>query len=372
MAVAVITSLQQLLDNSGNVLNGGSVTVYEDGTTTPIQLYSDDALGSTATNPITLDSAGRHAMRYFSAQSYKILVKNSAGSTIYTRDDIDPGVPIGTGVLAIANGGTGAATAGAAVTALGAATQSSVDDLAADVAALAGAASSVEKTHIATGTTAQRPSSPADGDIRRNTTIPQWEGYSGAAAAWQKLMTSTDVDAAVGLRYLSTQSASASATIDFTTNLSDSYEEHVIKFSSVKPATDDTSLWVRIGTGGGPTYQTSGYEYGFVGVASGADAATVRSTSDAKILLNNSSGSVGMGNASGEYASGEIRFSNPEGTDYCVVDWTIRYVNAAGRATFASGSGMYSTTGAITGVRFMMSSGNITSGTFRHYGIKES
>jgi hypothetical protein len=120
-------------------------------------------------------------MRYFTAESYKVVVKDSGGSTIYTRDDIDPAVPLGSGVLAIANGGTGASVAATALSNLGGATAAEVADVAADVAALAGAASSSEKTHIATGTTAQRPASPTEGDVRRNTTLTTFEGYNGSA-----------------------------------------------------------------------------------------------------------------------------------------------------------------------------------------------
>jgi hypothetical protein len=190
MASFLFTSLQQLTDNSGNVLSGGSVTVYLAGTTTPLSLFSDTGLSVGASNPVTLGSDGRHGMLYFDTAAYKILVKNSGGSTIYTRDNIDPSVPLGSGVLAIEKGGTGANTAEGALAALGGFTAAEGADLAADVAAVVGALGSSEKTHIATGTTGQRPAIPAQGDIRRNTTIPQWEGY---VAAWQKFMTDADL-----------------------------------------------------------------------------------------------------------------------------------------------------------------------------------
>ncbi len=181
MSIAVFTSFEQLLNNSGDPLNGGSVTVYSAGTTTPLTLYNNTDLGGghTTTNPITLDAYGRHAMTYISAVAYKVLVKDSGGSTLATYDNIDPAVPLGTGVLAITNGGTGASSASAAVAALGAATAAEVADVAADVAALAGTLGSNEKTHIATGTTGQRPASPIEGDFRRNTTLHRWEYYDG-------------------------------------------------------------------------------------------------------------------------------------------------------------------------------------------------
>ena len=119
MSIAVITSFVQQFDSTGAPLSGGSVTVYQAGTTTPISIYAaSDLSGSAAANPIVMDSSGRHDMRYFATQAYKIVVKNSSGTTIYTRDNIDPGIAIGTGDLAIADGGTGASTALAAFNAL--------------------------------------------------------------------------------------------------------------------------------------------------------------------------------------------------------------------------------------------------------------
>ena len=61
-------------------LNGGSVTVYLAGTTTPVSLFTADDLTGAAANPIVLDSAGRSAMRYMAAAKYKTLIKDSAGN----------------------------------------------------------------------------------------------------------------------------------------------------------------------------------------------------------------------------------------------------------------------------------------------------
>lgn len=219
MSVAVYTSYGQQLDDSGNPLNGGSVTVEEAGTTNLITLKSaSDLTGSAAANPIVLDAAGRHDMRYFVLQAYKVIVKNSVGVTISTRDNIDPGVAIGTGVLAITNGGTGAASAAAALSALGAATAAELAAVSAQVAAVTGALGSVEKTHIATGTTAQRPSSPVDGDIRKNTTTARYEGVN-AALAYENFVTTTTllVDARAVLPATTTQYLTSGSSATYTT-----------------------------------------------------------------------------------------------------------------------------------------------------------
>lgn len=191
MATEIITSFGQQSDANGVPMSGAKIYVYDVETTTLKSVYSDPGLdpGDLAANPIVCDSSGRHDMRYIATGSYKVVVKTSADVSVYTRDNIDGRIPVGSGALAIANGGTSATTANGALAALGAATASEVADLAADVASLAGAAASSEKTHIATGTTAQRPASGSDGDIRRNTTTGEWEGYT---TNWFNFKTSED------------------------------------------------------------------------------------------------------------------------------------------------------------------------------------
>jgi hypothetical protein len=188
MATEIITSFDQQCDANGDPISGAKINVYAVNTTTPLSLFSDTGLSIGAANPIVCDSAGRHDMRYVATGSYKILVTTSADVPVYTRDNIDGRVPVGSGALAIANGGTGATSAGAALSNLGGATAAELADLAADVAALSGDLASSEKTHIATGTTAQRPAIPVEGDIRRNTTsVAQWEGYNGTG--WDRFAT---------------------------------------------------------------------------------------------------------------------------------------------------------------------------------------
>jgi hypothetical protein len=49
----------QLFDNSGNMLSGGTITVYKSGTLTLANVYANVDGGALA-NPIALNASGRH------------------------------------------------------------------------------------------------------------------------------------------------------------------------------------------------------------------------------------------------------------------------------------------------------------------------
>ncbi len=197
MAVSIITSHLQQCDSNGVPLNAGTVTVYASGTTTPLTLYSDDDLdpGDAITNPITLDSSGRHSMTYIATAAYKLVVKNSAGTTIYTHDEIDPGVAIGSGALPVANGGTGATTAASARTNLAAASSTDMATAQSDITTLNTwtGLSLTTRTRIASGTTAQEPAT-ANASFRYDSTTGRLRFDNGTA--WRNVLTAGDVTAA--------------------------------------------------------------------------------------------------------------------------------------------------------------------------------
>lgn len=144
MATAIVTSFWPINDSNGDPVSGAKIYVYDATTTTPRAIYSDTGLSASVSNPIICNSAGRTTtdggttvgLVYTAAGSYKIVVKTSADVTLYTLDNIDGGIPVGSGALAIANGGTAATTAETALANLGGASASDLADLAADVAAV--------------------------------------------------------------------------------------------------------------------------------------------------------------------------------------------------------------------------------------------
>jgi hypothetical protein len=74
------------VDENGAPYAAGTLTFYASGTTTPQDSYSD-SIGTPNANPLTLDSAGR-ATVYLAPKAYSIVLKDSAGATIWTIDPV--------------------------------------------------------------------------------------------------------------------------------------------------------------------------------------------------------------------------------------------------------------------------------------------
>ena len=127
-------------DSNGNPIVAAKLYVYEVGTTTLASIYSDAALSVSITNPLSganaSDASGNFPRVYIASGTYKLRAETSDGTLIWQYDNIDTSLTSGSGALAISAGGTSATTAAAARTALGAASQTSVDDLSTDVATL--------------------------------------------------------------------------------------------------------------------------------------------------------------------------------------------------------------------------------------------
>lgn len=81
----------QFFDNNGNPLAGGLLYTYAAGTTTPQTTYTTAAGSVANANPIVLDSAGRVANQVWltAGVSYKLELKTSTGTSLWTKDNID-------------------------------------------------------------------------------------------------------------------------------------------------------------------------------------------------------------------------------------------------------------------------------------------
>ena len=189
----------QFFGTDGLPLVGGKLYTYAAGTTTPLASYTDHTGVTENTNPVILDSNGEADVWLPDTTSYKYVLKTSADVLLYTVDYV--AVPVTTNSFAsppVIGSGTPNAATFTTLNVTGAAIfESTADftdpvtfDSTVDITGATGIVGKLSLTgtgaaKLNVGTTAQRPASPVDGDIRYNSTTSKYEGYSGSA--WGQL-----------------------------------------------------------------------------------------------------------------------------------------------------------------------------------------
>jgi hypothetical protein len=162
--------------------------------------------------------------------------------------------------------------------------------------------------------------------------------------------------------------ASNSATVDFTSISNSTYSAYKIFADNIVCQTNGTTLQMRVSVGG--SFQ-SGSVYGhrqWRWVTGGSAA----SGSNGDTQINISSGGDTMSNNSSYGNSFELTaYNQAQTTTYKRYTWTFTGL-CSDQITLSGGAYYLSTSNAVDGFRFLMSSGNIVSGTFSLYGIRNS
>ena len=171
-----------------------------------------------------------------------------------------------------------------------------------------------------------------------------------------------------GMQVLSTVTASNSATVDLETTFDSTYDDYIIMISDIVTQTDQTDLYMQYKVGG--SYITSGYSTAQVYNGFPASGVSIESTGGATsyILVSRA-----LGNTYNEVGMFKVNISNVHDTGRV----TPAFIYGASLNGYAGAVGGFSygttnQTGAVTGVRFKMSSGNIATGNFRLYGVAKS
>jgi len=176
----------------------------------------------------------------------------------------------------------------------------------------------------------------------------------GGSGAWTKLATAT---------------ASNSATIDFTSSIDSTYEQYVLVGIDIIPATDNTDFYMRTTTDGGSTFDSSAGNYDHHTDQLQAGTAAYQgftSASDTKIIVAKQFGST-----AGESANFTMYLYNPAGTNNTILSWCYAEVSRLAATERGCGAGARLSAADVDGIRYLMSSGNITSGEFKLYGIEK-
>ena len=167
---------------------------------------------------------------------------------------------------------------------------------------------------------------------------------------------------------ISSATASTSATVDFT-GLSSSYIAYKIIYTHIKPATDGADWWFRTSTDGGSSFDAgaSDYSHGRFGNS----MVTSSILSEAADNVDNQIVLAGVtGNTTGKSVSGELTIYNPSVADYTYVTFVQVEITDGGVGYPFNGAGIRLSSGDVDAIRFLFSTGNISSGEFKLYGMR--
>ena len=184
-----------------------------------------------------------------------------------------------------------------------------------------------------------------------------------------KLATATHTTLAKGQpRLLQTQTASASATIDFKNGtggavIDSTYDVYLLEIVKAAPATGAVSMYIRTSTDA-TNFDASATDYrtDYQQVRSGT--ATAGGATAAQISMVG-----GQTLATTSWLNARIWLYKPSAADRCAIMGEAVFYDNASVFTVVRFGGMRDTAADVDAVRFLMSSGNIASGTFNLYGI---
>lgn len=122
----------KILDINGYPVSGAECYFYYANTTTPMPAYTDPAMGTQHPSPLLTDAAGDLPLVFLDPDEGSYALRVVYDDVDQTYNELAPGVSV---PVSIAQGGTGSTTAPDALIALGAASQASVDNNSALIAA---------------------------------------------------------------------------------------------------------------------------------------------------------------------------------------------------------------------------------------------
>jgi hypothetical protein len=173
---------------------------------------------------------------------------------------------------------------------------------------------------------------------------------------------------------LSTQTASSSATIDFTSNIDSTYKEYVFKFFNLHPATDNVNFTFQANVSGASGFNETMTTTSFRAYHSedGQYSALNYNTADDQAQgTSYQIISEGNDNDNDNGLSGELTLFDPSSTTFVkhFISRCCTYNHGIVGMEDEFAAGYFNTTSAIDEVSFKMSSGNIDAGTIKMYGV---
>ena len=180
-------------------------------------------------------------------------------------------------------------------------------------------------------------------------------------------------DVGGALQLISTQTASSSANLSFTSGIDSTYKEYIFKFINIHPATDNVRFEMNMSADSGSNYNVTKTTTFFQTWHDEGDSDTTleyASTSDLAQSTGTQRFNNGLGNDNDQSISGTLHLFDPSNTTFVkhfISTFNQVYYTDYSINMFVAGYG--NTTSAIDAIQFSMSSGNIDSGVIKMYGV---
>ena len=180
-----------------------------------------------------------------------------------------------------------------------------------------------------------------------------------------------------GLNLISTQTASSSSSLSFTSGIDSTYKEYIFKFINIHPSGSADSLGFTFNASidGGSNYNVTKtttfcncYHY------EDGNAAVLQYSTGTDIAQGTGYQSIAFSAAnSDDSISGTLHLFDPSNTTFVkhfVCSLNGVFINSGISATnYTFPAGYFNTTSAVNAVDFKMASGNIDSGVIKLYGV---
>jgi hypothetical protein len=183
-------------------------------------------------------------------------------------------------------------------------------------------------------------------------------------------------NASDGITLISSQTASASASISFTTGLDSTYKAYKFVFVNIHPSADGATFRFNLSSDGGSNYNVTKTTTFFSSEQdeAGTDPFIAYKTSDDLAQSTNPqmlSTSNSVSSDADHHLTSSLTIFNPSSTTYVkhfIAVTQMNQLNNYSINAFIAGYG--NTTSAVNAIQFSMSSGNIDEGRIYMYGIK--
>ena len=170
-----------------------------------------------------------------------------------------------------------------------------------------------------------------------------------------------------GHKDLLSGSFSDSSALDVVSDITADYEHYRLVLQNVRCSQAGANLQLRVSNNLGTSYESGAADYTWIIEENNGTVSTTTDAEDTEIHLMSPSSGTGTSNI----INGSIELFSLASTDVVkFIRWDISYKNSSNELVLVKGTGIYNTAEAIDALRVSFSSGDITSGQYKLYGIR--